>query len=322
MVILVTGGAGYIGSVAVKQLMKKGHRVLIFDNLSTGHKRLIHQNAVFYKGDLLKMEDIESVFDKEKVDAVMHFAAFSLVGESVLNPQKYFINNICGTLHLLKAMIAHSVLNIIFSSSAAIFGNPNEIPIVEDALQYPTNPYGQSKKMIENILQEYDRAYGVRSVCLRYFNAAGADSEVEFGEMHDPETHLIPVVLKTLKGEKMSVKIFGTNYPTPDGTCLRDYIHVEDLIDAHILSLDFLFQEKRSEEFNLGNERGYSVREIIEQCEKVTGKDIQVEEADRRPGDPAILIASSEKIKKMLKWKPKKDLVAIIQDAWRWEQTL
>lgn len=322
MKILVVGGAGYIGSIAVKNLIQLNNEVIIFDNLSTGNKRLINKGAKFFRGDLLNFNEINQVFKNESIDAVMHFAAFSQVGESVNNPQKYFINNIFGSLNLFKAMMENSVKKIIFSSSAAVFGEPKTVPITEEAEKNPTSPYGITKVMIENILNAYDKAYGLKSVCLRYFNAAGADSQGEFGEMHDPETHLIPLVLKTAKGEREAIKIFGTDYETGDGTCIRDYIHVEDLTNAHLLALDFLNKENKSEKFNLGSEKGYSVREIIEKCKETIGIDFRVEEVERRPGDPAKLIASSEKIKKKLGWKPTKNLDNIIKDAWEWEKKI
>ncbi|MCD6149713.1 UDP-glucose 4-epimerase GalE [bacterium] len=322
MKILVVGGAGYIGSIAVKNLIRQNYEVVIFDNLSTGNECLINKDAKFFRGDLLDFNEISQVFKNEKIGAVMHFAAFSQVGESVKNPQKYFINNISGSLNLFKAVLENDVKKIIFSSSASIFGEPKTVPIIEEAEKNPTSPYGTTKLMIENILSDYDKAYGLKSVCLRYFNAAGADSEGKFGEMHDPETHLIPLVLKTAKGERDAIKIFGTDYKTKDGTCIRDYIHVEDLISAHISALDFLNKENKSEKFNLGSEKGYSVREIIEKCKKITGINFKVEETERRAGDPAKLIASSEKIKKKLGWKPTKNLDNIVKDAWKWEKKM
>jgi UDP-glucose 4-epimerase len=320
--ILVTGGAGYIGSIAVKKLLASGHSVVIFDNLSTGFEKLRNPSAEFVKGDLLNPEDLKNFFESQNIDAVMHFAAYSLVGESVKNPQKYFTNNIMGSLNLFDAMLTSGIKKIIFSSTAAIFGEPEKVPIEESDPKNPTNPYGTSKLTLENILEAYDTAYGLKSVCLRYFNAAGADPEGNFGEMHNPETHLIPLVLKTAQGLRESVKIFGTDYPTPDGTCIRDYIHVEDLIDAHLLALEYLTKENKSERFNLGSENGNSVKEVVKMCKKITDVDIKTKEADRRPGDPAVLVASSQKIHKVLGWKAKHDLEDIIRDAWRWQQKL
>ncbi|MFA5871124.1 MAG: UDP-glucose 4-epimerase GalE [Parcubacteria group bacterium] len=320
MKILVVGGAGYIGSIAVKNLLANNHEVVIFDNLSTGFERLINKNAEFIKGDLLNPRDLETVFKSNEIDVVMHFAAYSLVGESVENPQKYFTNNISGSLGLFRAMLASGVKKFIFSSTAAIFGEPEKVPIEENDPKNPTNPYGVSKLAIENILDAYDHAYGLKSICLRYFNAAGADPEGNFGEMHNPETHLIPLALKAAKGTREGIQIYGTDYPTPDGTCVRDYIHVEDLIDAHILALDYLEKENKSERFNLGSENGYSVKEVIAKCQEITGIDFKVEETDRRPGDPPVLVASSQKIRKILGWKAKYSLKDIIRDAWAWEQ--
>ncbi|MFA5925332.1 MAG: UDP-glucose 4-epimerase GalE [Parcubacteria group bacterium] len=322
MKILVTGGAGFIGSIAVKKLLAKNHEVVIFDNLSTGFERLINKGAEFVRGDLLNPRDIEAVFADRKIDAAIHFAAFSLVGESVENPQKYFTNNICGSLGLFRAMLASNVKKIVFSSTAAIFGEPEKTPIEESDPKNPTNPYGRSKLAVENILDTYDRAYGLRSVCLRYFNAAGADPEGNFGEMHSPETHLIPLALKAAKGSRESIRIFGTDYATPDGTCIRDYIHVEDLIDAHLMALDYLEKGNGSERFNLGSENGYSVREVITKCKEISGIDFRTEEADRRPGDPTSLVASSQKIRNILGWKATRSLEEIIRDAWQWEQKI
>jgi UDP-glucose 4-epimerase len=322
MKILVTGGAGYIGSIAVKNLLAQNHEVVIFDNLSTGFERLINKKAKFVKGDLLHPEDLEVVFKNNTIDAVMHFAAFSLVGESVENPQKYFTNNVSGSHNLFEAMLASDVKKIIFSSTAAIFGEPTKIPIEENDPKNPTNPYGETKLEIENMLDAYSLSHGLKSVCLRYFNAAGADPEGNFGEMHNPETHLIPLALKAAKGSRESIKINGTDYPTPDGTCIRDYIHVEDLIDAHLLSLDYLEKENNSERFNLGSENGYSVKEVIAKCQEITEIDFKIEETKRRAGDPTSLVASSQKIQKVLDWKAKYNLEDIIRDAWNWEQKI
>ena len=318
MKILVTGGAGYIGSIAVKKLLSCGHEVVVFDNLSTGNRLLINKNATFVEGDLLDPNNIRTTFSDHEFDAVMHFAGLSQVGESVKEPQKYFTNNVMGSLNLLKAMLGHCD-KIIFSSSAAIFGQPDDIPITEDTEKRPTNPYGISKLVIEDLLDAYDTSHGIHSISLRYFNAAGADSETEFGELHDPETHLIPLILQTaLNPDSKTIKIFGTDYDTTDGTCIRDYIHVEDLVAAHVLALDALTQNSQSKKFNLGSEKGFSVREIIEKCKEITGVDFRTEETERREGDPAVLIASSKKIKEDLRWKPRKSIDNIIQDAWEW----
>lgn len=320
MNILVTGGAGYIGSHAVKTLLKNKHEVVIFDNLSTGNKKLINRKSKFYKGDLTNLRDIEKVFKKEKINAVMHFAAFSQVGESYINPQKYFYNNVYGSLNLFNTMLKNNVKKIIFSSSAAIYGEPIKIPITEDNPLNAVNPYGISKKMIEEILKEYDKAYGLKSICLRYFNAGGASKDHDIGEMHNPETHIIPLVLKTAKGERKQIEIFGTNWNTKDGTCIRDYIHVEDIVDGHILALDYLQKKKTSNVFNLGSSQGYSVNEVIQKCQKITGIKFKVKKTNRRQGDPETLIASNQKAQKILKWKQKKTLSEIITSAWSWEK--
>lgn len=317
MKILVTGGAGYIGSVVTEKILQKNHSVFIFDNLSTGNKKLINKKAVFIKGDLLNGDEIRRVFQKNDIDAVFHFAAFSQAGESVKNPQKYYINNVIGTLNLLNAMRDFNVRKIIFSGSAAIFGQPKKIPIDECAEKNPTNPYGASKLVIEDILDQYDESFGIKFVSLRYFNAAGAVEK--FGEIHDPETHLIPLILKAAKLKK-TVEIFGTDYDTLDGSCVRDYIHVDDLAEAHLLALQFLVKRKKSEKFNLGSEKGFSVIEIIDKCKKITKIDIKTKNSGRRLGDPAILVASSKKIKSILGWKRKKNIDDMIRDAWNWER--
>ncbi len=302
-VILVTGGAGYIGSHVVKELLKKGYKVVVLDNLQKGHKKAV-LTPYFENVDLKEKNLLKGVFEKYEIDAIMHFAALSTVGESMREPFKYYENNILGGLNLLELMKDHNIKYFIFSSTAAVYGEPQVIPIPEDHPKNPTNVYGSSKLMFEEILNWYDRIYGIKYVSLRYFNAAGADPEGELGEDHRPETHLIPIVLKTALGQREYVEIYGTDYPTPDGTCIRDYIHVVDLAEAHILALEALFDGMSSEIFNLGNERGYSVREVISIAEKVVGQKIPVKEGQRRPGDPAVLIASSNKIKKNLKWKP------------------
>ncbi len=319
MKILVTGGAGYIGSHVVKLLGKKGYEILVLDNLSTGHKE-----AVLYEDlkvtDLSNKDELKQILQEFKPDAVMHFAAAIEVAESIENPAKYYRNNTVNTLNLLEAMIENGIKNFIFSSTAAVYGMPEEIPVKEDAPLAPINPYGQSKAFVEKILQNFNKAYGLNYVSLRYFNASGASPDGEIGESHNPETHLIPLVLKTAKEERKSIKIFGTDYPTPDGTAIRDYIHVMDLAEAHLLALDYLNETKKSDVFNLGYGHGYSVREVVDTAKKVTGIDFPVEETDRRPGDPAVLIADSTKAKQTLNWKPKyDDLEFIIKTAWNWE---
>lgn len=319
MNILVTGGAGYIGSTAAHILIEEGHHVIIFDNLSRGNVRLIHPGSDFVKGDLLSPSDLEFVFGKNSIDAVMHFAAFAEVGESVSDPQKYYMNNVIGSINLFQAMLQNNVSKIIFSSTCATFGEPKKIPIDEEHQQCPSNPYGASKLMIERILDDYDRAFGLKFVCLRYFNAAGSYVRGNIGEMHCPESHLIPNVFKAVLDEKECLRINGSDYPTKDGTCVRDYVHVEDLIRAHTMSLDFLCREHRSEKFNIGSGEGFSVKQIIENVETIIKKPVPFEFGPRRPGDPSTLIASSEKIRTVLGWESTKNLETIVRDAWAWE---
>ncbi|NRD76759.1 UDP-glucose 4-epimerase GalE [Bacillus sp. BRMEA1] len=318
--ILVVGGAGYIGSHLVKELIKK-EDIVVLDNLSTGHREAVDSRAVFVKGDLGNEEDLQMVFRSYPIKAVMHFAANSLVGESVVDPLKYYQNNVAATLTLLKMMMKFKVKNFIFSSTAATYGIPSVEVIDESTATQPINPYGHSKLMVEQILADFSKAYGLNYVVLRYFNAAGAHSSAVIGESHDPETHLIPIVLQQLLGEREKVSVFGSDYDTPDGTCIRDYIHVTDLATAHILALEALLLGKKSAEiYNLGNGLGFSVKEVIETCEKVTGVKANVEIADRRPGDPARLVATSEKIYTQLGWKADRNLEQIIADAWKWHQ--
>lgn len=316
--ILVVGGAGYIGSHMVKDLLRTGYEVVIMDNLSTGHRELL-PGGIFFEGNLGDGKLLDRIFSEYQISAVMHFAAFSLVGESMQDPLSYYRNNIAGTIELLAAMVRHNVKCFIFSSSAAVYGEPVEIPIKEDHPCNPTNPYGATKVTVEKLLNDCDYAYGLKSVSLRYFNAAGADESGEIGEFHEPETHLIPLVLKVASGEKKNIKIFGTDYPTYDGTCIRDYIHVNDLAQAHLLALEALLSGKESSVYNLGNSKGYSVREVIELSEKITEKTIRTVEVERRHGDPAELIAGSDKIREELGWKPGyEDLETIITTAWNW----
>ncbi len=316
--ILVVGGAGYIGSHLVKELVEK-EEVIVLDNLSTGHREAVDSRAIFVEGDLGNEDDLKMIFSSYPIKAVMHFAAFSLVGESVMDPLKYYQNNVAATLTLLKVMMKHNVKNFIFSSTAATYGIPNVEIIDEQTAAAPINPYGHSKLMIEQILADFSKSYGLRYVILRYFNAAGAHASAKIGESHDPETHLIPIVLQQLLGQRDKVSVFGTDYDTADGTCIRDYIHVTDLAGAHILALEALLTEKQSAEiYNLGNGTGYSVKEVTETCEKVTGVKANVEMADRRAGDPARLVASSQKIYSELGWKAERNLEQIIADAWKW----
>jgi UDP-glucose 4-epimerase len=318
--ILVVGGAGYIGSHLVKELVEK-EDVIVLDNLSTGHREAVDSRAIFVKGNLGDEEDLHMIFSSYPIKAVMHFAANSLVGESVVDPLKYYQNNVASTLTLLKMMLKHNIKNFIFSSTAATYGIPNVEIIDEQCQTAPINPYGQSKLMVERILADFSRAYGLNYVVLRYFNAAGAYHTAEIGESHDPETHLIPIVLQHLAGSREKISVFGSDYDTPDGTCVRDYIHVTDLANAHILALEALLAEKKSAEiYNLGNGLGYSVKEVIETCEKVTARKATVEIAPRREGDPARLVASSQKIFSELGWKAERDLETIISSAWKWHQ--
>lgn len=318
--ILVVGGAGYIGSHLVKELVEKDE-VVVLDNLSTGHRDAVDSQAIFVKGDLGNEEDLDMIFHSYPIQAVMHFAANSLVGESVVDPMKYYQNNVASTLTLLKVMMKHNVKNFIFSSTAATYGIPNVDIIDESTPTAPINPYGHSKLMIEQILADFSKAYDLHYVVLRYFNAAGAHESAVIGESHDPETHLIPIILQQLLGQREKISVFGSDYDTEDGTCIRDYIHVTDLASAHILALEALLSgEKTAEIYNLGNGLGYSVKEVIETCERVTGVKANVEMADRRAGDPARLVASSNKIFNELSWKAERNLERIIADAWNWHQ--
>lgn len=322
MSILVTGGAGYIGSHAVYQLIDQGLDVVIVDNLQTGHRGAIHPKAKFYEGDLRDRDFMREVFRKESIEGVIHFAANSLVGESMEKPLQYYDNNVYGTQILLESMIDAGVKYIVFSSTAATYGEPEAVPITEKMPTVPTNTYGETKLAMENMMKWCEQAHGIRFVSLRYFNVAGARSTGEIGEDHNPETHLIPVVLETALGKREKITIFGDDYPTKDGTCIRDYIHVEDLIDAHILALDYLKNGGQSDIFNLGSSQGFSVKEIVEMAREVTGKEIRAEIGPRRAGDPSILIASSEKAKKILGWKPSRtNIEQIIKDAWNWHST-
>ena len=315
MKIFVVGGAGYIGSVCAELLLNKGHEVAIFDNLSEGHRGAVDSRAHFIKGELADRGQIETALFTVQPDAVMHFAANALVGESMQNPSKYFRNNICNGLNLLDAMVATGVGRIVFSSTCAIFGPPDRVPIDETAVPRPINPYGESKLAFEKILRWYDEIHGVKFVSLRYFNASGASEK--FGEDHRPETHLIPAVLQAALGQRPNVEIYGTDYDTPDGTCIRDYIHILDLAQAHILALG----AAGTGCYNLGTGGGSSVREVIESCRKITGRKIDAIEKARRAGDPPRLIASSDMIKKELGWAPHfQSLNAIIESAWKWHQ--
>ena len=321
MRILVLGGAGYIGSHTASELVKAGHEVVIADNLVTGYRKAIPEGAKFYEGDLRDSDFLDNLFHQEKIDAVIHFAAYSLVGESVTNPLKYYDNNLCGTKVLLEAMVKNNVDKIVFSSTAATYGEPENIPILETDRTCPTNPYGETKLAMEKMFKWTAEAHGLRYVSLRYFNACGADESGEIGEAHTPESHLIPLILQVPNGKRETISIYGTDYDTPDGTCIRDYSHVTDLAQAHILAVKYLANGGKSDIFNLGNGVGYSVREVIETARKVTGHPIPATETPRRAGDPARLVASSEKAKKILGWKPVHDsLEEIISSAWNWHK--
>ena len=323
--ILVTGGAGYIGSHCVLKLLEKQTKVVVVDNLSTGHLETVetlkkYGDLTFYECDLLDKEALKKVFEQNKIDAVIHFAAFSQVGESVTNPQKYYINNVGGTLNLLSLMLEYKVKNIVFSSTAATYGEPEYIPIDEKHPQVPINPYGQSKLIIEKILDDYDKAYGLKSVRLRYFNVAGADSQARVGEWHEPETHLIPNILKSTFSDGKVFEMYGNDFKTKHGTCVRDYINVEDLIDAHLLALEYLNKGGKTDFFNLGTNDGNTVKEVFEICEKVTEKNIAVNQMPKREGDPAVLVADNSKAKSVLGWDPQKTLEYSIKTAFNYEQ--
>jgi len=318
--ILVVGGAGYIGSHMVKELLKAKYNVITLDNLSTGHRELL-PGGLFIEGSLGDVKLLDRIFSTHRIDAVMHFAAYSLVGESVATPLKYYRNNVAETIELLYAMIQHNIKCFIFSSTAAVYGEPHQVPITENHPCTPTNPYGATKLAVERMLWDCDAAHGLKFIALRYFNAAGADKSALIGERHEPETHLIPMVLKVAAGEHENVKIFGTDYPTADGTCIRDYIHVSDLSMAHLLALELLLGGGKSAVFNLGSSKGYSVHEVIEVARMVTGKSIPEIETERRSGDPAILVASSDKIREDLGWEPHfQQLETIINTAWNWHK--
>ena len=320
--ILIVGGAGYIGSHVNKELSKRGFETIVYDNLIYGHREAVKW-GMFEYGDLRDRGRLERIFNTYEIDAVFHFAAFAYVGESVLNPSKYYNNNVAATINLLDVMVAHHVKYFVFSSTCATYGQPDKMPITEDMPQRPINPYGASKLMVERILEDYEKAYGLHSVCLRYFNAAGDDPDCEIGENHDPETHIIPLVLDAAIGRRKCIKVFGTDYPTRDGSCIRDYIHVLDLADAHIRALDYMQKENCSNRFNLGTSNGTSVLEIIEAARKITGCNIETVYEDRRAGDPAELIGDNKKAFEVLGWKPEySDIDTILTHAWAWHKKL
>lgn len=325
--ILVTGGAGYIGSHCVLALLENKKNVIIFDNLSTGHIETVQNlqkygNVIFVQGDLQNKNEIKDIFKKYTIEAVIHFAAFSQVGESVINPHKYYMNNVCGTLNLLEGMIENNVKKLVFSSTAATYGEPEYVPIDENHPQNPINPYGQTKLMLEKIMDDYDKAYGLKSVRLRYFNVAGADSKNRAGEWHNPETHLIPNILKSAADSGKVFEMYGDDYDTKDGTCVRDYINVEDLANAHILALKYLQNGGNTNFFNLGTKEGNTVKEVFNQCSEICGKKINVTIKPRRAGDPPILVADNSKAKKVLGWEPQKTLQDSIKTAYSWETLL
>ena len=325
--ILVTGGAGYIGSHCALALLEQGYKVLVYDNLSTGHKETVetlskYGDLEFVQGDLLNPIELNDLFKNFEIEAVVHFAAYSQVGESVKNPQKHYKNNVCGTINLLSAMLEHNVKKIVFSSTAATYGEPEYMPIDEKHPQNPINPYGQTKLMIEKIMDDYDKAYGLRSVRLRYFNVAGADSNIRIGEWHEPETHLIPNILKSTFSSGKVFEMYGEDYDTKDGTCVRDYINVEDLVNAHLLALEYLNNGGNTDYFNLGTNCGNTVKEVFSICESVTGKNISVDKRPRRDGDPACLVADNTKAKQILGWLPKKTLESSVFNAYQWEKSL
>ncbi len=318
--ILVVGGAGYIGSHMVLDLLRVGYKVVVLDDLSRGHRDLVPGGS-FVEGDIGDSRLLDGIFSEHKIDAVMHFAAYSLVGESVENPLAYYRNNISRTVELLEAMIRHSIRHFIFSSTAAVYGEPQGVPIAEEHPCQPTNPYGESKLAVEQLLADCARIGNLQYVSLRYFNAAGADVSGALGERHNPETHLIPLILRVATGEMEQIQIYGTDYPTPDGTCVRDYIHVSDLTQAHLLALQSLQRGSASAIYNLGNSKGHSVREVIETVRWLTGHPIPVTVSNRRAGDPAVLVADSGKIRRELGWKPRyENLSKIIETAWIWSQ--
>lgn len=316
--ILVTGGAGYIGSHFVKKLIENQKDVLVIDNLSRGHIEAVHPKAKFENADLLDFNKLQNIIQKHEISAVVHFAAFAYVGESVENPGLYYTNNVAGSINLIKAVNQSKIKNFVFSSTCSIYGNPEQIPISENESAKPINPYAKTKLMIENVLEDFHKFHGLNYVALRYFNAAGADPDAEIGESHEPEPHLIPIVLNTALGKREKVLVFGNDYNTEDGTCIRDYIHINDLAEAHLLALNFLEKNNQSEIINLGTGAGNSVLQIIQKAENVTGRKINFEIVARRPGDPDILVADNKKAKEVLNWQPKFDLTGILETAWNW----
>lgn len=321
MSILVTGGAGYIGSHLVRLLKKRGYETVVFDNLSRGHIESIPEGVSFEKVDLLDYKQLLEKIKQYDIEAVVHFAAFAYVGESVANPALYYVNNVNGSINLINAAKEAGIKNIVFSSTCSLYGNPLKVPISEDEPIKPINPYAKTKHMIENVLADFDSAYGMKYIVLRYFNAAGCDFAGEIGESHEPEPHLIPLVINTALGKREFISVFGHDYPTPDGTCVRDYIHVDDLADAHLRAIEYLKKENKSDVFNLGTGDGNSVLEIIKAVERVSGKKVNLEMSPRREGDPAILVADNKKAKEILGWSPNYKLDDVIASAWKWHNS-
>lgn len=316
----MTGGAGYIGSHTVKELLKHGHDVVVFDNLSAGHRELVLTDK-FFQGDLLDPDALRTCFDRFSFDSVLHFAGMTSVPDSVRDPQSYYQTNIIGGLNLLEVMLKHEVKDLIFSSSAAIYGSPERVPTPEDHPKNPESPYGRTKWIFEQILEDYSRAYGLRSISLRYFNAAGSDPSGQIGEWHNPESHLIPIVLEVAQRKRRQIEILGTDYDTPDGTCIRDFIHVSDLAEAHVLALQHLHGSSLCTAYNLGIGAGHSVREVVDTCRKVTGLAISTVEGPRRPGDPPQLVADSSRAERELGWRPRlSGLPEIVETAWKWQK--
>lgn len=322
MAVLICGGAGYIGSHAVRALLAAGEAVVVADNLQTGHRQAVHLAAKFYEADIRDAAALDRIFVENEIDAVVHFAANSLVGESMTEPLKYFNNNVYGMQSLLEAMVRHGVTRIVFSSTAAVYGEPERVPILESDATAPTNPYGETKLAMERMMQWVSRANGVRFVSLRYFNVAGAAEDGSIGEDHAPETHLIPLILQVPLKKRAHITVFGDDYATPDGTCIRDYIHVVDLVNAHLRALAYLRAGGQSDIFNLGNGMGFSVKEMIEAARAATGEEIPVVLGERRAGDPGQLVASSEKARRVLKWQPRHtDMKEIVESAWKWHKS-
>jgi UDP-glucose 4-epimerase len=317
--LLVSGGAGYVGSHAVVDLLSRGHKVIVFDNLCQGHRESVPKEAIFVRGELGKPADIAPVFKAHRIDAIMHFAAHALVGESMTKPLRYVGENVVNALNLIEAAVENKVRKFVLSSTCAIFGTPERVPIDEDVPKAPVNPYGEGKLMVERILHWMDQAHGLRSACLRYFNASGAHPTADIGEDHSPETHLIPIALDVALGKRPQIDVYGTDYPTPDGTCVRDYIHVCDLADAHVRVLDAL--DERSRRYNVGIGRGYSVREVLASVRRVTGAAVPERVAPRRAGDPPALVAAPDLIRRELGWQPRyTEIDAIVGTAWKWRR--